>query len=485
MTSSADLPSQEQPSSFNKWGVLLATLLGSFTVFLNNSMMNVALPVFMQLFDRNAADAQWVITGFMIALVISMTLTGYLGNRLGHKNIYMIGLCVFLTGSIMGSIGWDFWSIVLARVLQGLGGGIIMPLTMVLIFQHFPLNERGLATGIWGIASMVAPAVGPTLGGFVLEVSRWNTLFLLNIPSGLICLACVAYFLRNRGERIKLPFDIWGFVFVAVGIVSFLVGVKGLQELTPDSGWTTYGLIGLGLACLASFILIELRSKNPLLELRVFKEPIFASSIGVVAFTTVAMFSGMIMIPLLLQEVLDYSALTTGLVMLPQALCMGLGMTVGGRILDKHGPRVIIPTGMVMVIICHLIFYFWVRDMGLWAITLVLMIRGFSLGLVNIPSTTAGLNALPEDQVPRASAINNICRQLTSATGVVFITIFFEMRRAAYSTSLPAQEAGYHAVEQSFLLLAMLVVLALPMALRLRLKEPVPVPASAKEGKPV
>lgn len=456
----------EEHIHINKWGVLVATLLGSFTVILNNSLFNVALPQFMTIFELNAPQAQWSITAFKIAMLVTMPLTGYLGVVWGRRRLYLLGMSLFLCGSVLGWLSQDFHMIVVYRILQGLGGGVILPLSMVLIFAHFPPKERGLATGIWGIAAMMAPAIGPTLGGFVLDYSTWQNLFLMNIPTGVICIFAVLYFLKLEGERKTVHFDTYGYVAIVIGIITLIIGVNRLQYGFSEGSLMTLGLISMGAICLIAFVWIELHTKVPLLDLRVFKNLIFSFSLIIIATSTVNMFSGMLLIPLLLQEVRDYSALTTGLVMLPQALVVGLSMAIGGRILDHHGISFILPVGLFILGGTTFILGIWSGGMALWVLMIFLALRGFGIGWLNTPATTAGLNVLREDQIGSAVSLNNMTRQLASTMAVIFIALFFEARRGYYVTlDVPLQEAGVLAIQQSFIVLAFLVVLCIPLSI--------------------
>jgi EmrB/QacA subfamily drug resistance transporter len=455
-----------QPTA-NKWAILSCVLLGTFTIFLNNSMLNVSIPSFMKIFHLTAAEAQWIVTGFMIPMMVTMTATGYLSDVLGRKYVYLFGMLLFLTGSFLGAIAWNFHSIVGFRVLQGVGAGLIMPLGISMIFQYFPINERGLATGISGIAGMVAPAVGPTLGGFILQFNSWHMLFLVNIPTGLICIAATLYFFKGNRERQKAHFDYWGFLSVSVGIISLILGVNRLPYGWKEGGGVTLLLLGLGAAGLLVFIWNELNTRVPLIDLRIFRNPVFAVSTVIGSVTTASMFAGMLLIPLLMQEVLHYSALTTGLILFPQALMMGLAMTIGGRIVDRYGPQAVLPIGLVIVALMSFALGLTAGRSGILMLVLLLSIRGLGIGCIHTPATTAGLNALPAEQVSRAMSINNIVGQITASVAVVIFSMFFEARRSLYSIRMPIEEAGILAVQQLFLGLGGAILLVLPVALLL------------------
>lgn len=452
--------------SANKWCVLACVLLGSFTVILNNSMLNVSIPSFMSIFQLSAMEAQWIVTGFMIPMMVTMSVTGYLSDVLGRKNVYLLGMALFLTGSCLGMMAWNFHSVVAFRVLQGIGAGFVMPLGISIIFNYFPKNERGLATGISGIAAMVAPAVGPVVGGFIVQFSSWHMLFLVNIPTGIVCLAATVCFIKEQRERRQVQFDGLGFIGISIGIISMILGVNRLPNGWDDQGWLTILLLAIGISGLLFFIWHELHTDNPLIDLRIFRNPVFAVSTVIASVTMASMFAGILLIPLLLQEVLNYSALTTGLILLPQALTMGVAMTIGGRIVDRHGVGWILPLGLLIVASMSIALGFTAGHSGLWVLVVLLSIRGLGVGAIHTPAMTVGLNALPASQVSRAMSMNNVVAQMTSSVAVVLFSMFFEAKRSLYALKLPLQEAGVLAIQQLFLGMGIIVLFVLPISLR-------------------
>lgn len=452
--------------SANKWYVLTCVLLGSFTVILNNSMLNVSIPSFMNIFDLNASEAQWIVTGFMIPMMVTMPVTGYLSDVWGRKNVYLLGMVLFLLGSSLGVMAWDFRSVVGFRVLQGIGAGFVMPLGISIIFKSFPKNERGLATGVSGIAAMVAPAAGPVIGGFIMQFSSWHMLFLVNIPTGIFCVAATLYFVKGQRERRQVQFDGLGFLGISIGIICLILGVNRLPNGWDDQGWVTVLLLVLGIAGLFFFIWHELHTPSPLIDLRIFSNPVFAVSTVIASVTTASMFAGILLIPLLLQEVLHYSALTTGLLLLPQALAMGLAMTVGGRIVDRHGAGWILPLGLLMVSCMSIALGLTAGQSSLWVLVMLLGLRGLGVGAIHTPAMTVGLNALPSLQVSRAMSMNHVVAQITASVAVVLFSMFFEAKRSVYALVMPVQEAGVLAVQQLFLGIGVIVLLVVPVSLR-------------------
>lgn len=312
-------------------------------------MLNPALPHLMTVFRADAVSAGWVITAFMVTMGITMPLTGYLGDRFGKKKLYLIGLLIFISGSLLGSFSWDLSSLIFFRGLQGVAGGIMMPLSMALIFEVFPRHERGLATGIWGIAAMMAPAIGPTIGGFIIETGSWPWLFLVNVPTGLLGLVFGVLYLKNTNKVQGITFDKWGFLSVTAGVGLILFALGRVSALVHFTEPLNISLILFGFISVFIFVKIENRVKQPLLDLSIFKNKAYTYSVWIAVSASLALFSGIFLIPLLIQHVYGLGAIMTGLVFLPAALFTGIFMTIGGRILDRKGPLFVVTSGLVAI----------------------------------------------------------------------------------------------------------------------------------------
>ncbi|MBB5172621.1 MDR family MFS transporter [Texcoconibacillus texcoconensis] len=447
----------------HKWLVVISVLFGTFTVILNNSMLNPAIPHFMEVFDADAVSTGWVITIFMVMMGVTMPLTGYLGDKIGKKQLFIGGLSLFVIGSLLGSFSWNLPSLIAFRGLQGIGGGFMMPLSMALIFEVFPREERGLATGVWGIAAMMAPTIGPTLGGTIVEMGSWQWLFLCNIPTGILGIIFSAIVLKSPASEGELRFDLSGFVSVTIGVGAILVSLGRISELAHLQDPLNIILILIGGISLYIFIKIEHRKEQPLLDLSIFKVSAYSVSVWVGVTSSVSLFAGIFLIPLLIQTVYGYDAIVTGLIFLPAALLTGLGMTVGGRILDRKGPTLVVTSGLVIMTVGTLLFGFISMQTALWVIFALNAMRGLGMGLSQIPATTAGMNAIPEKFVSRGSAINNVFRQMSSALGIVFISVYFEVRRAhVMLTNGSIEEASLQAIQEGFILVAVLTFLSIP-----------------------
>ncbi|WP_018923651.1 MDR family MFS transporter [Salsuginibacillus kocurii] len=448
----------------NKWVVVVALLLGTFTLILNNSMLNPAVPHMMEIFDADAVAAGWVITIFMVTMGMVMPVTGYLGDRFGKKKLYLIGLCLFVLGSLLGSMSWSLSSLILFRGLQGIGGGIMMPLSMALIFAAFPREERGLATGTWGVAAMVAPAIGPTLGGVILELSSWHYIFLINVPLGLIALGFAAYYLREVETNPSIRFDRYGFIFVTLGVGSILFSFGNISELEHLLNPLNIGLIIFGAACLYIFTKIENRVKEPLLDLSILKIPAYALSIWVTALSSIGLFSGIFLVPLLVQSVYGYDAIMTGLVFIPSALLTGVFMSIGGRLLDRGFGPVLFPAGLAIAGLGTVAMGFFTLETALMWVFLLMAVRGMGMGCFGMPATTAGMNSIPEHIISRGSAMNNVFRQMSSAIGIVFVSIYFEVRRSQLfaANNGNVEQANLQSINEAFMIVGILTLLSIP-----------------------
>ncbi|WP_096201942.1 MDR family MFS transporter [Bacillus sp. FJAT-45350] len=460
----------------DKWMVVLAVLIGSFTMILNNSMLNPAVPQLMKVFGSDAVSTGWVITIFMVTMGMIMPVTGYLGDKFGKKRVYLFGLSLFVLGSVLGSFSWNLSSLIFFRGVQGLGGGIMMPLSMALIFQTFPRKERGLATGIWGVAAMMAPTIGPTLGGFIIEKGSWYYLFWCNVPFGLLGLLIAFIYVKETEVNKDIRFDKYGFITVTIGvglILFALARVSMLEHLVKPLNLT---IIILGLISLFIFFKIEKTQKYPLLDLSIFRISAYTYSVLIAGITSIGLFSGIFLIPFLVQNVYGYDAIMTGLVFLPSALLMGIAMTIGGRILDQYGARWVVTTGLFVSAVGTFALSFLTMETSLVFIFIIMALRGLGMGLSSMPATTAGMNAIPESIVSRGAAMNNVLRQMSSALGIVFISIYYEVRRTTlFATDLSVEAANLQAINEGFLLVAILTAIAVPAGYLLGKKEKEPV----------
>ena len=420
---------------------MVVLILGTFMAMLDSSIVNVAIPRLMTIFQVTPAEIQWVMTIYLLVGGVVIPVTGYLGDRYGYKTLYMSALGVFTVASLFCGMAWSNDSLIAARALQALGGGMLMPLSMAIIYQLVPREKMGMALGMWGIAMTVAPAIGPTLGGYLVEYFSWHLIFYINLPVGILTLILAQRALPDSKRKSGLTFDLPGFVLCAVACFSILLALSEGQTY----GWGSQFIITLlALSCfsLLLFVIWELHTEQPMLDVRLFKNAVLTVSVLGSSIAMVALFSGIFLIPIFTQAVQGYTALQTGLIMMPAALATGCMMPIAGKLFDRYGAAPLAVTGLVILVITtyllhNLTIYSTNRE-----ILFLLIIRGVGLGLCMMPLTTAGMNTVPQALVGRASAMTNVFRQIAASLGIALMT-YVMTSRSIYHTATLSENVSF------------------------------------------
>jgi EmrB/QacA subfamily drug resistance transporter len=408
------------PSGY-KWKVLFTVIFGFFMILLDMTVVNVAFPVLRQEFGADLNEAQWIISVYIMAMGISMPLSGFLANRFGSKTIYLSAIGLFTLGSLLCGLSSSLFILIAARVLQGIGGGIAMPLGTALLLQAFPVNEQGTALGIYGIAALVAPALGPVMGGWFVGLNLWRLIFFINVPVGLIAILFGARFLRQAKSQQHLPLDLPGVISSTVGFGAILYAAS----LAADAGWTspaTLTWFAVGAAGLTVFTLVELFvAKFPLLDLRLFGNRTFlnASLLGYVA--TWALFGAEFLLPLYLQVLRGQTALATGFILLPLAITSGVLVILSGKIYDRVGPRPLMVVGFAILAVNTWQLAQLQADTSIRSIIFLLALRGIALGLTAQTTMATALSVVPHHKLPMGSSLIGSTRQVVQSIGVAVL----------------------------------------------------------------
>lgn len=419
---------KEEQGSFYRWMALLVVVIGTFMSILDSSIVNIAITKMMSVFGVSLDKINWVLTAYMLTLGAIIPLTGYLQDIFGSKKIYMFALVVFTLGSFLCGFSWNVASMIVARVIQGIGGGMIMPVGMSLVYEIFPLEERGVALGIWGISAMAAPAIGPTLGGYIIQYLDWRLIFYINVPIGIIGVIFAALILKSAAKKTAKKLDYIGVITSIVGMVSLLY-VLG-EGSNIDWEKIRYPiLIILGCFSLVMFIINELTIEEPLLDLRVLKIFPFSLSIIISAVLTMALYGGILLLPLYLQNIRGYTAMQTGMLMFPSAIATGIMMPISGKLFDKIGARPLIISGASLLVYASYEISKITLTTPESTVRMLLVVRGIALGLAMMPSSTDGMNNVPKHLVSRASALNNTIRQVTGSLSVTILTTLLQHRQ--------------------------------------------------------
>ena len=416
---------EQKHDGLYKWLALFVVVIGTFMAILDSAIVNIAIPKIMAVFGVSLDDVKWILTAYTLALGAIIPLTGFLSEIFGSKKIYMSALAMFTLGSLLCGFAWNNTSMIIFRVIQALGGGMIMPVGMQIIFQIFPPHERGKALGFWGIASMAAPAIGPTLGGYIIEHLDWRLIFTVNVPIGVFGVIMAGLLLKKSPTKPFHSFDVIGFLSSTVGIVCILY-VLGEGTNIDWGDIKNPLLMVLGCISLVLFVVNELSHPNPLLELRIFKALNFTISQLVTCITTLALMGGVYVLPLFLQNIRGYTAMETGVILFPSAIASGIMMPISGALFDKFGAKPVTIPGLIILAVTSYELSFLSMDMTRETITIIATIRGLAMGLCMMPVNTAGMNSVPHHLVGKASALSNTIRQIMASLSVTIMTTILQ-----------------------------------------------------------
>ncbi|GAC1685486.1 MAG: DHA2 family efflux MFS transporter permease subunit [Ktedonobacteraceae bacterium] len=425
-----------------KWIVAIVVVFGLFMSILDTTIVNIAVPRLQTAFGADLHSVQWVITGYTLAQGVAIPLTGYFSNRFGLKRFYIIALTAFTLGSLLCGFAWSLPVLITFRILQGFGGSFLLPMTITLLYREFPPQERGVATGFLGIPILLAPALGPSLGGYIVTYGSWQLIFFINVPIGIIAIILSILLLREFRPEGRERFDFAGFAFVSAGLASVLYA---LSSASTD-GWGSTTVLGFligGFLALIIFVVIELsiirREEQPLLDLRVFATTSFTSANIANICITFALFGGLFVIPIYLQNLRGLSAYETGLLLIPQALGSMVSSLVGGRLVDRLGVRAVVIPGLLIAA-----FSFWeLSFLSLYTpyswFQVLLVLRGLGIGLVAQPLIVAALSEIPPRQLAQASAINSVVRSVASSLAVAILATIIQTQSKVHYRHLAEQ----------------------------------------------
>ncbi|MGE5381239.1 MAG: DHA2 family efflux MFS transporter permease subunit [Methylocystaceae bacterium] len=417
------------------WSIVLVIIMGSFTAILVSSSVNVALPTLMALFNINAGQAQWILTAYMLTMGVVMPLSGYLGDRFGYKRIYFLSLALFTGGSLLGGMAWNLPTLIVCRVIQAVGGGLMQPLGMAIVYREYPRNKIGVVMGVYGIAAMAAPAIGPTLGGYLVEFFSWHWLFFINVPIGLLSLFFTQRVLNETPRITNHRLDLIGMLTISGGLFCLLFVLANGNRY----GWGAPVIVGLGflsVLLLSIMVITELNHPEPIVDLRLLKDGIYTISLVVGSILAIGMFGGMFLIPIYLQNILGESAFNAGIIMFPAALASGALMPISGKIFDRWGAKWAGVPGLALVAFGTYVMSKFTVQTPFILITSWMIVRGIGMGLSMIPINTAGMTNIPVAKLGRATSLANVSRQVAASLGVaVFTTILQHQQVIHYANT--------------------------------------------------
>ncbi len=428
-------------SSIKKGPILFIMILGAFLATLNQTIMSVATPELMVDFNISAATAQWLTTGYMLVNGILIPITAYFMKRFTTRQLFQASMLIFLAGTIVSALATNFPVLLTGRMIQAAGAGIIMPLLTNVIFTLFPPNKRGAAMGMVGFAIIFAPAIGPTITGYVLENFEWKLMFYGMVPFALLVIICGFIYLKNVSEQVITKIDIISVILSTIGFGTLLYGFSR----AGSQGWSSSEVlvsIALGVVALGLFTWRQLTSQKPLLDLRAFKYNMFSLTIIINITVTMVMYADMMLLPLYLQSARGYTALESGLLLLPGALVMGFLMPITGRLFDRYGAKWLSIIGVVIMIITTIGFIDLTDSTSYTYLVLMSTGRRIGMALMLMPIQTAGLNQLPPSLTAHGTAISNTIKQVAGAVGTSLLVTVMTDRTKTHLTDMMSTDVN-------------------------------------------
>ena len=452
--------------------VMLAVLVfGTFVTVLNQTVVAPALPSVMTEMSVDASMAQWLTTGFTLVNAIMIPITAFLTDRFTTKRLFLVSMVIFTLGSFLAGWGPSFVVLLLGRLVQAAGAGILMPLVMTVLMWTFPVDKRGTAMGLFGIVIAFGPAIGPTVAGVIIDRYTWHDMFYIITALSAVVVLIGAFVLQKGGETKKdVTLDVPSVILSSLGFGGLLYGLStiGSYGLRADAIAGTL----VGAVALVFFFRRQLKMEKPMLQVRVLQNRKFLIATIIGMLVQGALLAAGILVPIYLQSLMGYSATVSGLVLLPGAIIMGAMGPIAGRLFDKHGPRVLALVGMGVLTLTTFCFAFLSTETGIITLTLLYTVRLFSLSLVNMPITTWGMNALDNELVNHGTSVNNTFRQVAGSLGTAIIVSASTIATNMSSRTMTPTQASIFGIDVAFALAGALCLVGFVMVVALVKNKP-------------
>ena len=441
------------PHHPNKWVVAGTVLIGTIMAVLDSSVVNVALPDMSGTLGATIEEITWVVTGYILAQVIFMPITALLSSRFGRKNFYVASVVLFTVASMACGLARSMPVMILFRAIQGAGGGVMITVSQAILRESFPPEEQGTAMGLFGVGTVLAPAIGPTLGGWLTDQYSWPWVFYVNVPIGVVAVLLVMRFVEDPPYlvRQKGRIDWAGVGAMTLGLGAFQLMLEKGQDLDWFQSSFILWLAIISVVFLAAFIWRELRTSGPAVDLSLFRNVPFASATALGGVLGMGLYGALFLLPLFLQELLGYPAMKSGLALMPRSLAMAVVMPIGGLLYNRLGPRVLVGTGLAISA-----YSFWdlahlTTDTGIWDLMLPQIWQGVGFGMLFVALSTAALSSIPRSRMTAAAGLYNVVRQVLGSVGIAVAATELVRSQSRFHDVLAEHVTPYGAATQDWL----------------------------------
>ncbi len=438
---------QAPPSTpvVNPWLIAVSVMFGTFMEVLDTTVVNVSLPHIAGSLSATVDEATWALTSYLVANAIVLPMTGWLANYFGRKRILLSAVVGFTTASALCGFSTTLPMLIFFRIVQGATGGALQPLSQAVMLEAFPPQDRGKAMGFWGLGIVVAPMLGPVLGGWLTDNYSWRWIFYINIPIGVMCIIMTKLFIFDPHyiRRASSRVDYWGIGMLAVGIGALQVLLDQGQEGDWFSSRMIRTLAVVAAVALISLVIWELRTPHPIVNLRVLKVHTYSAGVFMMTVLGFVLYGSMVLLPIFLQTLLGYPAMQAGIAMAPRGLGSFIAMPIVGAILGRFDARKMLALGIVGASLT-LIQLSWLNlNAGYWDIFWPQFWQGVAMALLFVPLTTTTMDAIPKEQMGNATSIFNLMRNIGGSTGIAVATTFLERRTQAQINLLGSHVTAY------------------------------------------
>jgi len=429
------VPHHEHPSY--KWWVLANVMTGTFMVVLDATIVDVSLAKIMATFGVGIDTVKWVATAYLLVFAVILPTSGWIADHFGYKKTYTMGLTLFTLGSLLCSISWNETALIVFRVIQGAGGGFLMPVGMAIVTREFPPEKRGLALGFWGIAAAASVSLGPTLGGYLIDNFAWHSIFDINVPVGIVGIFATMAIQREYKTATTRSFDIVGFLSVSTFLTALLIALSDGNAEWNTGGWTSPFILSsfaISLVSLVVFLAVELNVRHPLIDLSLLKNFNFGMSNLVLFIFGMGMFGSTFLLPLYLQNGLGYTAFQAGSLFLPIGVIMAVCGPIAGRLADKTNPKMLALFGITMLSLSLFLNRYLSIFSETSSIMISLYLRGIGMGFIFTPLSALSLSEISREKMAQASGLFNVLRQIGGSFGVAIMGTLLTMRTDFHTT---------------------------------------------------
>lgn len=453
----------QNPEKINRTTIVTILLAGAFLAILNQTLLITATPNIMSELNLTENTSQWVTTVFLLVNGIMIPITAFLMATYTTRRLFLMSMIIFIIGTLICALSFNFPMLMMGRIVQAIGAGVIMPLMMTIFMLIFPIERRGFAMGMAGLVISFAPAIGPAVSGWIIDFLPWRSLFYFILPLAIIDLILAYFFMKNIIPRTFPKVDFLSIILSTLGFGGLLFGFSTVG----DYGWTDPTVIVtllIGVIALTLFIIRQFKLKEPILEFRVFSFRTFTIStiLGMISF--MALIAAEMILPIYMQLMAGFSAFESGIMILPGALLMGLASPIVGKIFDRYGAKRLVIVGLSIVIITTFMFTNLTPTTSLTYLVVVFAIRMLGIAMVMMPSTTAGLNILPKRLIPHGTAMTNTMRQVAASIGTAVLITVMTVTALEPSAGIDQATALVHGVNISFYVATGISIVGLVLA---------------------